>query len=173
MSTFRILSSSVLALFLVSTVAILSPSFVTTRTAPFSLSWLIANADEDEEEEDEDEDEDDDDDDDDEDEDEEEYQETTSKPKKIKVIQQVVEYKPVTETVIVTEEAYAKDSDGDLLVDALDPDPLIAQSEYFTDIDDDGVPNAIDRYHDEDDFAYYEMETDADNNGILDSYEAE
>lgn len=167
MSMFRILSSSILTLFLVSSVAILSPSFVTTRTTLFSLSWLTANADEDEDEEEEDEDEDD------EDEDEEEYQETTSKPKKIKVIQQVVEYKPVTETVVVTEEAYAKDSDGDLLVDALDPDPLIAQSEYFTDIDDDGVPNAIDRYHDEDDFAYYEMETDADNNGILDSYESE
>lgn len=171
MSMFRILSSSVLVLFLVGSVAILSPSFVTTRTSPFSLSWLTANADRDEDEDEEEEDEDEDEDD--EDEDEEEYQETTSKPKKIKVIQQVVEYKPVTETVVVTEEAYAKDSDGDLLVDALDPDPLIAQSEYFTDIDDDGVPNAIDRYHDEDDFAYYEMETDADNNGILDSYESE
>ncbi len=166
---FRILSSSVLVLFLVSSVAILSPSFVTTRTTLFSLSWLTANADRDEDEDEEEEEEDEDD----EDEDEEEYQETTSKPKKIKVIQQVIEYKPVTETVVVTEEAYAKDSDGDLLVDALDPDPLIAQSEYFTDIDDDGVPNAIDRYHDEDDFAYYEMETDTDNNGILDSYESE
>ncbi len=166
---FRILSSSVLVLFLVGSVAILSPSFVTTRTTLFSLSWLTANADRDEDEDEEEEEEDEDD----EDEDEEEYQETTSKPKKIKVIQQVIEYKPVTETVVVTEEAYAKDSDGDLLVDALDPDPLIAQSEYFTDIDDDGVPNAIDRYHDEDDFAYYEMETDTDNNGILDSYESE
>lgn len=95
----------------------------------------------------------------------------SSKPKTIKVIREVVEYKPITETVIVTEEAYAKDTDSDGLVDALDPDPLVPQSEYFTDIDGDGVPNALDRHHDEDDFAYLEFETDDNNNGILDSYE--
>ena len=95
----------------------------------------------------------------------------SSKPKTIKVIKEVIEYKPVTETIYVTEAAYAIDTDGDVLVDALDPDPLIPQSEYFTDIDGDGMPNALDRYHDEDDFAYYEFETDDNGNGILDSYE--
>ncbi|MFZ1654323.1 MAG: hypothetical protein WBO92_00245 [Candidatus Moraniibacteriota bacterium] len=94
-----------------------------------------------------------------------------SKPKTVKVVKDVVEYRPVARTVIVTEEAYATDTDGDLLVDAIDPDPKVPQSEYFTDVDEDGVPNAIDRHPDEDDFSYYEFETDGDNNGILDSYE--
>jgi len=109
----------------------------------------------------------------DEDEENEDEEETTSKPKTetIKVLKEVIEYKPVLKTVIVTEEAYSKDTDNDALVDGIDPDPLVPQSEYFTDIDNDGVPNAIDRHHDEDDFAYYEFETDDNNNGILDSYE--
>ncbi len=105
------------------------------------------------------------------DEDEEDERPKTSKPKTIQVVKEVIEYKPVTETIIVTEAAYTIDTDGDVLVDAIDPDPLVPQSEYFTDIDNDGVPNALDLYHDEDDFSYYEFETDDDNNGILDSYE--
>ncbi len=96
---------------------------------------------------------------------------SSSKTKTIKVVKNVIVYKPVTETIVVTEEAYTKDTDGDLLVDAIDPDPLIKQSEYFTDIDGDGVPNALDKYHDEDDFSYYDFETDDNDNGILDSYE--
>ncbi len=108
--------------------------------------------------------------------DEDDYKETkTSKPKTITktidVVKNVVEYKPVTETVIILDEAYQKDTDGDQLVDAIDPDPLLKQSEYFTDIDGDGVPNALDQHHDEDDFAYYDFETDENNNGIIDSYE--
>ena len=99
--------------------------------------------------------------------------ESAPKTKTIKVIKEVVDYRPVTETIMVTEEAYAKDTDGDALVDALDPDPLLPQSEYFTDIDGDGIPNALDRHHDEDDFAYYELETDTNGNGIFDSYEEE
>ncbi len=88
------------------------------------------------------------------------------------VTQEVVEYKPVTKTVTVTDEAYKIDSDGDLLVDALDPSPFIKQSEYFTDIDGDSIPNALDKHHDEDDFAYFDgYETDTNDNGILDSYE--
>lgn len=97
--------------------------------------------------------------------------ESAPKTKTIKVIKEVVEYRPVTETIMVTEEAYAKDTDGDVLVDAIDPDPLVPQSEYFTDIDADGIPNALDRHHDEDDFAYYDFETDTNGNGIFDSYE--
>lgn len=98
-------------------------------------------------------------------------EESEPKTKKIKVLQSVVEYRPVTKVIIVTEEAYTLDTDGDQLVDALDPDPLIKQSEYFEDIDGDGVPNALDKHHDEDDFAYIETEADENNNGILDSYE--
>lgn len=163
MKLFRFLSLGTLALFAFSMLAPMPFVSPTTNTSPW---WMTVRAD-DHEDEDEEEEEDDED----EDEDEEEEETKSSKPKTIKVIKQVVEYKPVTETVVVTEEAYAKDTDGDLLVDALDPDPRIAQSEYFTDTDDDGVPNAIDHYPDEDDFAYYEMETDDNGNGILDSYE--
>lgn len=162
MKLWRLLSFSTLALFTIGILGNIS-SFLPT---PAHSDWWMTVRAEDEDEEDED--------DEHEDDGEGEEEETKpSKPKTIKVVKQVVEYKPVTETVVVTEEAYAKDTDGDLLVDALDPDPRIAQSEYFTDIDGDGVPNAIDRYHDEDDFAYYEMETDDNGNGILDSYEQE
>lgn len=91
--------------------------------------------------------------------------------KTVKVTQEVIEYQPVTETVMVTKEDYARDSDKDGLVDAIDPDPFVAQSEYFTDIDGDGVPNALDQHHDDDDFAYYDLETDNNLNGIIDSYE--
>lgn len=88
------------------------------------------------------------------------------------VIQNVTEYKPVSKTVMVTPEEYQRDSDVDGLVDAIDPSPFIKQSEFFTDIDGDGVPNALDRHHDEDDFSFFDgIETDANNNGILDSYE--
>lgn len=88
------------------------------------------------------------------------------------VTQEVVEYQPVTKTVTVTEDGYQKDSDEDVLVDAIDPNPRIKQSEYFTDTDGDGVPNVFDRYHDEDDFAYFDdADTDDDGDGILDSYE--
>ncbi len=95
----------------------------------------------------------------------------TKQTKTIEVIKEVIEYKPVVETVTVLEESYKMDTDGDTLVDALDPDPLIDQHEYFTDTDNDGVPNALDQFHDEDDFSYYEFETDDNNNGIIDSYE--
>lgn len=110
----------------------------------------------------------------DEDEDEdEEYEKSKSSTKTVNVIQSVTEYKSVTETVTILADSYQKDTDGDQLVDALDPNPLVKQSEYFTDTDGDGVPNALDQHHDEDDFAYYDFETDENNNGIIDSYEGE
>lgn len=132
---------------------------------PAAFMTVHADDDEDKEEDDEDN----------KDEGQKESEEEKSKPrtKTVRVVKEVVEYRPVAKTVIVTEEGYTIDTDGDLLVDAIDPDPKVPQSEYFTDIDDDGVPNAIDRHHDEDDFSYYEFETDDDNNGILDSYEEE
>lgn len=87
------------------------------------------------------------------------------------VLENVVEYRPVTKTVIITEPGYDIDSDGDLLVDAIDPDPEKHQREYFTDTDGDAVPDAYDRHHDEDDFAYFDDELDANHNGLLDSFE--
>ena len=96
---------------------------------------------------------------------------STTATKTKTIIQNITEYKPITKTVVVTDEAYQKDTDGDGLVDAIDPDPFKAQSEYFTDTDGDGVPNAFDQHHDEDDFAYYDSETDENGNGIIDSYE--
>lgn len=97
---------------------------------------------------------------------------STTTTKIEKIAQNVVEYKPVTRTVIVTDEAYKTDSDGDLLMDALDPNPSVKQSEYFTDIDGDSVPNALDKHHDENDFVFFDdFETDENANGILDSYE--
>lgn len=141
---------------------------VTLRTSEvtdlgrFTLMTALAEDDDDEEEEDEDERE---------DERSNDEENQTSKPKTVKVLKEFIEYQPVTKTIVVTEEAYSKDTDGDILVDAIDPDPLVPQNEYFTDIDGDGIPNALDRHHDEDDFTYFEVETDTNNNGLLDSYE--
>jgi hypothetical protein len=129
--------------------------FSQTIRAPF----MTVSADDDEEEDEDD------------DEEEDEEEDESSQPKTVKVMKEVVEYRPVIEKVVITEEAYAKDTDGDLLVDALDPDPVRKQSEYFTDTDGDGVPNALDQHPNEDDFSYYESETDNNNNGIIDSYE--
>jgi len=81
------------------------------------------------------------------------------------------EIRQVTKTVTVTPPEYRTDTDGDGLVDAIDPDPAIRQQEYFTDTDGDSVANAFDRHHDEDDFAYSEINSDADGNGIVDAYE--
>ncbi|MCW1888674.1 MAG: hypothetical protein KIH67_003930, partial [Candidatus Moranbacteria bacterium] len=99
-------------------------------------SFMTAIADEEEEEEDEDE----------EDEEDEEYEKSKPSTKTIDVIQNITEYKPVTETVVTLDDSYQKDTDGDQLVDAIDPNPLIKQSEYFTDTDGDGVPNALDQH---------------------------
>lgn len=121
----------------------------------------VASADDD------DDDEDDDDDDDDEDEDEdddrkEERKETISVTR--------YEVRQVSRIVTVLAPEYGRDTDSDLLVDGIDPNPLVHQREYFTDTDGDGVPNVFDRFSGEDDFAYFE-EDDADRDGILDTYE--
>lgn len=120
----------------------------------------IASADDDD---DDDEDEDDEDDDEDEEEeDREERKETISVTR--------YEVRQVSRVVTVLAPEYGRDTDGDLLVDGIDPNPLVHQKEYFTDTDGDGVPNVFDRFSGEDDFAYFE-EDDADRNGILDTYE--
>lgn len=82
-------------------------------------------------------------------------------------------YKTVFVTKIITtlDPIFEIDKDGDRLVDGLDPHPAMHEREYFTDDDDDGIPNAFDKYPDDDDFAYYEEEKDDNEDGILDSYE--
>ena len=80
------------------------------------------------------------------------------------------EVRSVTKVVDVTPEDYLKDTDGDGLVDAIDPHPAIPESEFWTDTDGDSIPNAYDLHHDEDDFAYVEG-TDVNNDGIIDVYE--
>lgn len=81
------------------------------------------------------------------------------------------EVRKVKQTITVIPEAFRKDTDGDGLVDGIDPDPLVHQKEYFTDIDGDSVPNAFDQHHDEDDFAYFDNAADKNSNGVLDTYE--
>ncbi|MGK2848725.1 MAG: hypothetical protein ACSLEX_01505 [Minisyncoccota bacterium] len=104
-----------------------------------------------------------------EEEEEDEEDRTTAVQKKSRttlVIQEVIEYRPVQETVTVTPEDYRWDTDGDTLVNAIDPDPLIPQSEYFTDTDADGVPNVIDLYPGNNDFVWTMLQahTDPDSN---------
>ncbi|MFZ1626732.1 MAG: hypothetical protein WAT81_02930 [Candidatus Moraniibacteriota bacterium] len=96
--------------------------------------------------------------------------EKVAKPKT--VIQEVVETIPVTETYVETDPGYDIDSDGDGLVDAIDPDPVVSQTTYFTDDDGDSVPNAIDTHPGSDDLLMLDELTDANANGILDSYES-
>ena len=77
----------------------------------------------------------------------------------------------VTKVETVTPQEYQIDSDGDGLVDAIDPDPKRSQKDYFTDSDGDSVPDAFDRHSGEDDFAYSDANTDTNGNGIIDAYE--
>ena len=78
--------------------------------------------------------------------------------------------KPVIKYVYVTDPGYDRDTDGDKIVDALDPNPKINEVDLFTDDDKDSVPNAYDKYPNEDDFLYIEF-TDNNNNGIIDDIE--
>lgn len=81
------------------------------------------------------------------------------------------ETRQVSKTVLVTPVEYQTDTDGDGLVDAVDPDPKRHQKEYFTDTDGDLVADAFDLHHDDDDLTYVEGGADADGNGVVDSYE--
>jgi hypothetical protein len=77
---------------------------------------------------------------------------------------------PVTQYITSVEPGYNTDTDGDQLVDAIDPDPTIPQSEFYTDDDKDSVPNAFDKHKGEDDLSYTDFQ-DLNSNGILDSLE--
>lgn len=81
------------------------------------------------------------------------------------------ETRRVERTVVVTPEEYLSDADGDGLVDAIDPHPDRPERDFFTDSDGDAVADAFDLHPGEDDFAFSERDTDADGNGIIDSYE--
>ncbi len=132
---------------------------VSYHVASFSL---IALAEDDEDEEDEERDDDDGD---------KKSTSSTKKSSSTKTIMQTVTKQVTTyETRLMNDPEFLIDTDGDLLVDALDPEPNYDQREYFTDMDSDGVPNAFDKHHDEDDFSYYD-DDDTNKNGILDSYE--
>lgn len=150
-------------------------TFVTPTSVPgigAAAAWAREDEDEDEhEEEDEDEDEDDD--------EEDEYtapaatQTATPKVEKVtvpKTIQTIVS-QPVVETYIETDPGYASDGDNDGLVDALDPDPAVAQTAYFTDDDGDSVPNALDSWPGADDLLALDPAADTNSNGVLDTHE--
>lgn len=81
------------------------------------------------------------------------------------------ETRQVSKVVTVTPPEYRTDTDGDGLVDAIDPDPNRHQRDYFTDTDGDSVSDAFDRHPGEDDFAYVEGDADVNGNGIIDTYE--
>jgi len=106
-----------------------------------------------------------------EDEDDDEHEE-----RKTTKTEEVVEYETVeepaeTQTVTtVVAQGFDIDTDGDKLVDKIDPNPTISEIELFTDDDMDGVPNAHDHFHGEDDFAYIDF-VDSNNNGIADDLE--
>ncbi len=76
----------------------------------------------------------------------------------------------VTKVVDVLPLEFVNDSDGDKLVDAIDPNPNTPEWDFFTDDDLDSVPNALDRYPGEDDFSYIPFE-DINKNGINDAIE--
>lgn len=82
----------------------------------------------------------------------------------------VVTYKQVEKKEVVLPEEYQRDTDGDVLVDALDPHPNIPEQQYFTDDDDDAVANAFDVYPGEDDLLTLDDSEDQNRDGILDSF---
>lgn len=85
----------------------------------------------------------------------------------------VTTYQQVQRTVVVLDEKFKIDTDGDRLVDGLDPNPLVPEWEYFLDDDDDGVPNALDRYPNDDDFLTFDNAEDRNGDGVVDSFEEE
>lgn len=78
---------------------------------------------------------------------------------------------PIVKNVTVIDPEFTTDTDGDKLVDAIDPNPTIPQWKFFTDTDNDGVAEAFDLHPNENDFLYITLE-DSNNNGIVDTFEA-
>ncbi len=78
-------------------------------------------------------------------------------------------YQLVEKTVTTLDEKFKIDTDGDLLVDGLDPHPTTPESAYFTDDDEDAVSNAWDAYPGKDDFFVFDDEADQDHDGLIDA----
>ncbi|MBP9751871.1 MAG: hypothetical protein KBD19_03360 [Candidatus Moranbacteria bacterium] len=149
----------------------LTASFLSGGKGIYAGNWMypivgMAYADDDDDEDEEDED-DEKDDEDEEDEDDEKKEEKTTE------VRYVTHYevRQVPKTTVVIPAEYRTDTDGDQLVDALDPDPRVHQREYWSDVDGDAVPNVFDRHPDEDDFVYFESEYDTNGDGLVDSFE--
>lgn len=149
----RWLFSIVLAFVLLSGAAMIGYQYgASPAVSWFPIAWAEDEDDEDEEDEDEDE--------------EDNEDEKASKP----VEKIVTTYQQVQRTVVVLDEKFRIDTDGDRLVDGLDPDPLVSQLAYFMDDDEDAVPNALDRFPSADDFFTFEDSDDQDGDGILDAF---
>jgi hypothetical protein len=118
----------------------------------------VVHADDDKEEEDEKDDE------------EEEEEDDASLSGETTAPQPITETKSIPVKVVTIAPEYSTDTDGDKLVDAIDPNPDVPQEKYFTDSDSDGVPDAFDQYPDANDF-YITADSDDDGNGISDSIE--
>ncbi len=161
-------SFGIIGISLLAGIVSLDPLFSDGRWIGVNMKPLalvaFAEDDDDDEEEEEEEDEEEDDEDDEED-------ESPSSAKKSSQTETVTKQVVTYETRIVNDPEFLIDTDQDGLVDGVDPEPNFDFREYFTDIDGDGVPNAFDKHHDEDDFSYHDEEVDENNNGILDSYE--
>lgn len=146
----RLLFSIILALALLSGAAVAGYQYgASSAAAWFPIAWADDDEDDDEDDEDEDEDE-----------------ERESKP----VEKIVTTYQQVQRTIVMLDEKFKIDTDGDRLVDGLDPDPLVSQLDYFMDDDEDAVPNALDRFPGVDDFFAFEDSDDQDGDGILDAF---
>lgn len=162
----RYFSFGIIGISLLAGILSLDPLFFDGRWTGMNMKPLVlvalADRDEDEDEDEDEEDEDDEDD---------EEDESSSSAKKSSQTETVTKQVVTYETRIVNDPEFLVDTDQDGLVDGVDPEPNFDFREYFTDIDGDGVPNAFDKHHDEDDFSYHDEETDKNNNGILDSYE--
>jgi len=137
----------------------------TNLLANSSISKVFAEDDDEEEDESEDEDEEDD-----EDEDDDEERNNNSQEEYTYETVTVPAEKPIVKYVPVVALEYRTDTDGDGLVDAIDPNPTISEYKLFTDDDLDSVANAWDKYPGEDDFSYIDY-LDANNNGITDDLE--
>ncbi len=100
-----------------------------------------------------------------EDDDDDEDRETSKPVEKI-----VTTYQQVQRTIVMLDEKFKIDTDGDRLVDGLDPDTAVSQLEYFMDDDEDAVPNALDKFPGADDFFTFDDSEDQDSDGILDTF---
>ncbi len=131
----------------------------------------VVFAEDDEDEEDEEDEEDDEDEEEEEDEDEEDEDEDEDGDTKKSYQESVITtYRLVEKTVTTLDEKFKLDTDGDLLVDGLDPHPTVPESAYFSDDDEDAVPNAVDAYPGKDDFFIFDDEADRDEDGLIDSF---